>query len=250
MQHVWKITWLLIELLAAIATAAEELPTPVEARLHTIAAPRVIHAGRYIYAPSPVTGSAIFAATYLPPSKPASAAPREGDFKIDRNLPDELRARDADYRGSPYAKGHLIPWGHFSNLADAQATLNYSNAAPQSPNMNSGIWGQNIEPAVRALRDETHGVFDITILIYEFRRQVPRWIGPGHIFVPTHFAKAAIQVDGDQVTAIRSWMVPNEAVAPGPDKFRTTLAMIEAKSQLELCPWLDEETERRLENAE
>lgn len=250
MNHAWKIFWILIELLAASATAAEELPTPVGARLHTIAVPRVIHAGRYIYAPSPVTGSAIFAATYLPAGEVRDTFPRKGDFKVDRNLPPELRAKSTDYEGSGLAKGHLIPWAHMGTEAAALSTLNFSNCAPQDANMNSGIWGQKIEPAVRALRDATHSVYDVTILIYAHRQQKPRWIGPGHILVPTHFAKAVLVLNGGEPERMVAWIVPNRPIAdPDPDKFLVSVVDVQDQSQLDLFSDLDDELETRLENA-
>lgn len=246
-----KLLIFVAELMLSSSSHADTLPTPVEARLRTIAAPRVIHAGRYIYAPSPVTGSAIYSAVYLPPGKPRPTPAREGNFKADSNLPPALRLSPDNYKGSGFAKGHLIPWAHFGDLSDCLATWNISNAGPQHPNMNSGIWGQKIEPATRSLRDETHGVFDCTILIYAYRQTEPRWIGEGHVLVPTHFAKLAIQVDENlEPTATRAWIVPNEFIpTPDPDKYLVSIVELESQTQLELCPWIDEATEDRLENA-
>ena len=76
---------------------------------------------------------------------------RAGGFRRDPAIPKADQASAADYRASGYDIGHQAPAGDFAFSAEAmRATFVFSNAAPQTPQLNRGPW-RDLEVAVRAL---------------------------------------------------------------------------------------------------
>src|SRR5260370_979216 len=90
---------LLMLCVPAIAAAAEPSRTPeIETKLRTLAVPRVIDAGAFVYVPSPVTGSAAWTAEYITAEDLAGHAKRQGKFRVDPAMPG-TRVNADDYRG-------------------------------------------------------------------------------------------------------------------------------------------------------
>ncbi|BDM69083.1 hypothetical protein HEK616_25700 [Streptomyces nigrescens] len=74
--------------------------------------------------------------------------PREGGWRFDPRLPEDLQAGDPVYRDNSLDKGHLVRrldpvWGEAAEAARANAdTFHYTNAAPQADVFNQGkkLW--------------------------------------------------------------------------------------------------------------
>lgn len=212
----------------------------------TVAAPRVVNAGRYIYAPSHVTGSAIYSAVYIAAGTERGQVDRAtaGKFKADDNLPAEMQARPADYADSGHDTGHLVEFAALDDDQTAAAsTFNLSNAVPQNPTLNRGLWNR-IEREARDLADRGDGVLIVNLPIYDYRRHPPKTIGAGHIFRPTDLAKVALVFRDKKPHSLRAWIVPNAAPAPhgsgtaNPDHYRATGRQVEIATQLDLFPTL------------
>ena len=76
---------------------------------------------------------------------------RTGGFRRDPAIAKADQAGASDYRGSGYDIGHQAPAGDFAFSAEAmRATFIFTNAAPQTPQLNRGPW-RDLEVAVRAL---------------------------------------------------------------------------------------------------
>lgn len=69
--------------------------------------------------------------------------PRDGmSFKNDES--DLQCAKDADYAGNGYDKGHLANAEDFaSDCTKEELTFRYYNCLPQTPNLNRGVWKKN-----------------------------------------------------------------------------------------------------------
>ena len=211
-------------LLYAAALAAAAGPPPFAAEALTVAAPRVVNAGRYVYAPSHVTGTAIYSAVYIAAGTNRGQADRgtAGKFKADANLPPELQAKPADYRDSGQDIGHLVEFAALSDdQAAAASTNNLSNAVPESATLNRGLL-RLIEREARDLADSqgASGVVIVNVPIYDYRRQKPRSIGAGHIFRPTDLAKVALVFRGHDPPPDPSWP-PGKPAALRLGLFRT-----------------------------
>lgn len=232
---------------AAWTVAAQERPTLVDARLETIAAPRVIHAGRITYAFSPVTGSALFAAEYLTPESLVANVERAGAFRVDPGLPAELRVSPRAYDGTGKDKGHLAPADtHKADQDDQDATFLISNAVPQVPEFNRGLWRQ-IEQAAKQLVHGDRSAYIVTVPVYDCRTQPVQLVGG--VMVPTRIAKVAIVIERGRPIEARAWIAANAVPAAGvtPGDCATTIDLVEGASQLDLFSWLDDETESRME---
>ena len=75
-------------------------------------------------------------------------AKRKNQFSMDYRL-GEYSSTNADYKGSNYDRGHLVPAGDFFwNQLLKDETFVLTNAAPQNPNLNRGLW-RKIENRIR-----------------------------------------------------------------------------------------------------
>lgn len=241
--------------LAAIAFANAAPPAklsdtqPPPFALESVAAPRMLRDGNYLYAPSPVTGSAIFAVEYLTSKSLAGDAPRKNEFHADEQLPEWIRATNGDYEGSGFDRGHLAAADDHRTAAAKRATFNLSNMTPQNGPLNRGLW-RKIETAARDLVDDRTDVYLVTIPLADYRRHKPHTIGAGHILIPTHYAKAALLLRDGQPHAMRAWLAPNhEPKDTEAASYEVNVAEVQQRSQLELFSFLRDDVETRLENA-
>jgi endonuclease G, mitochondrial len=208
-------------------------------------APKVIHAGRFAFAPSAVTGSAIWVSECLTPDCLKGNAVR-GSFHVDEHLPKEFRASSADYAHSGYAIGHLAPAGDYHEQGAQDATFVFTNAVPQDPTLNSGLWAK-IEAEVRALVADDTVIHVVTIPLYRYPR-ADRVKRLGNVIVPTDLAKAAYLERRGKPHSMLAWLVPNISPAGRTaDSFRVSVDAIEAAAELDLFSELDDEVENRLE---
>lgn len=237
---------------ALFGSASEELPLPADDRLVASFVPRAVQAdATFAYMPSPVTGSYAAAIEHLSLASMAGDGKRVGNFHVDQEVPGDLRATARDYQQSRFDIGHGAPDG---NVGDDQAKVRraiFTNAAPQKPGLNRGLWRQ-IEDAVRATIDERHSAIVVTVPIYCYRSYPVQTIGPGHIFVPTHFAKAAVVLDGEgKPEQMLAWLVENKT--PGArsslDLSKASVDEIERLTQSDLFAWLPDDIETKWEAA-
>ena len=95
-------------------------------------------------------------------------------------------AKDEDYAGSGYDKGHLANAEDFAyNCEKDKKTFCYYNCLPQTVKLNRGIW-KVWEGTIRDL-SHTKRIFIVTGGIYKSKT-----IGPGKIGVPTYCYKIVI----------------------------------------------------------
>jgi len=81
--------------------------------------------------------------------KATACLDRTDNFRPDENVPTSGRAQLADYRGSGYDRGHIVPAGNMQWSPKAMSeSLLLSNMAPQLGSFNRGIWKQ-LETRVR-----------------------------------------------------------------------------------------------------
>jgi len=77
---------------------------------------------------------------------------RKDAFRPDYRIPEPFRVKDSDYKGSGYARGHLIASANKLNSEVANSeTFLMTNMSPQVSSFNSGLWS-TLEDKVRELR--------------------------------------------------------------------------------------------------
>lgn len=158
-------------------------------------------------------------------------------------------ATDADYRNSAFTRGHMAPAADFAFSAEARrSTFVLSNAAPQPPALNLGRWSQ-LESAIRQLAAQSGSTLTvITGPIFDPASQ-PRFIGPNHVAIPTHFFKVVLANSGNGRTAY-AFVLPNTSESLAPlHTYATTVRDVERRTGLDFFSFLPDMEEEQLENA-
>jgi len=117
---------------------------------------------------------------------------RESSFEQDPNLKNSTgSASNEDYTGSGYDRGHLAP---AADMAWSEAAMNesfyYSNASPQVPAFNRGIW-KRLESRVREWALANDSVFVVTGPVLS---EISERIGPNEVSVPTRYYKVVLDI--------------------------------------------------------
>jgi endonuclease G len=173
----------------------------------------------------------------------ASSSGRPSGFRKDRGLASPSAA-DRDYRSSGFHRGHLVPAADFSSPEAVRATFLLSNAVPQTPSVNTGLW-RRLENAVRRAARTADRVHVFTGTLFEGERKT---IGPGQVAVPSHTYKVVLLIQGDSA-AMFAAIVPNhENVSGSLDQFTVTVDEIEHRTGLDFFSELDDAIENDLES--
>ena len=156
-------------------------------------------------------------------------------------------ARNSDYRGSGFSRGHLVPAADFASNEDGRrATYVLSNAVPQNLSMNAGKWRQ-LESAIRALAAQAEATYVFTGPI--FAGTAIESIGASRVAVPTHLFKVALVITGER-KAMYAAILPNRPANGEPlDSFTTSVDEVERVTGLDFFSSLEDIEEERLEAA-
>ena len=167
------------------------------------------YAGMY----DPAEKTSLWIAERLSSSAISGRASRKGiDFDEDPQIPSGANARLEDYRGSGYDKGHLAPAGDYrANQALMNQTFLLSNAVPQNPDHNRGIWA-NLEASIREMTARRGDLYVITGPVYTNPRRSK--IGRG-VSVPDALYKVVVDVGRHEMTASSFQIVPMSAMTRG-----------------------------------
>ncbi|MFN7918550.1 MAG: DNA/RNA non-specific endonuclease [Bryobacteraceae bacterium] len=183
-----------------------------------------------------------WAAYELLPANLGGHAQRPHRFHADAMLVGPT-ARNADYRLSGFHRGHLVPADDFAFSSEAIAsTFVLSNAAPQLPAVNQGIW-RRIENSVRVTAGRSDAVYVFTGPLFSG--------GPaqfaGEVAVPTHFFKVWLAIQGEQKRMYAA-IVPNaEVSAESLDDFAVSVGEVERRTGLDFFSSLAHDEQRALE---
>lgn len=194
-------------------------------------------------------------------------------YEEDRAIrPAVLRSSRGDYAGTGYRLGQMAPADSFDrSVAALAATFLLSNAAPQTPSLNGGLW-RDLEGWVRLIARNHRGIWVVTgnLFAEEWRdvgtpdRQLRaidpfdrikddkrHWIGGGRVAVPTHGFKALLVArDSGDLTAY-GFVMPNQRRRlPGDvGDYLLPVDLIEDLTGLDLFAALDDRVEDDLEAA-
>jgi len=138
---------------------------------------------------SGVTRTPLWAAHHLTATeiRGARELDRQDSFRAEDRLPANERAEMADYRGSGYDRGHLVPNGDMASRAQQSDSFSLANMMPQSPNNNRVVWN-NLEQALRSLVIQEQEAYVVTGGAFIGQRLAR--IGANGVFVPSDTFKA------------------------------------------------------------
>ncbi|MCX7764744.1 MAG: DNA/RNA non-specific endonuclease [Bacteroidia bacterium] len=168
---------------------------------------------------------------------------RTQDFRPDPLVPHQS-AQLADYRGSGYDRGHLVPAGDFKWDSTAMSETFYlSNMSPQLHEFNAGIW-EEVESTVRqwALQKGTLVVFTGPVL-----KEVRKRIGESRVSVPSAFYKVVYDLN-EKFPAAAAFIVPHAPSSKPPTSFLVRVDSVEKLTEIDFFPALPDEIEERIES--
>ena len=129
---------------------------------------------------------------------------RKGSFVKDPLLNAE-QAKSADYSGSGFDKGHLVPCEDMSFSGKAMhETFYYSNCVPQTIELNRGLW-KVLEDLSRHWGKEYGEVIIISGPVFEINQKK---LGEGEIPIPNSFYKIILRHESQTYKAL-SFILPN-----------------------------------------
>lgn len=202
---------------------------------------RIGYAGLY----DPFERTPLWIAEQLVKNNLAGDADREGmDFIADPDIPAGAMPKPADYSKSGYDKGHMAPAADFKQSMTAMnATFQFANAVPQTPESNRHIW-KDLEESTRELASRRGELYVVTGPIYS---TTPRNQLKGRVSIPDATYKILIDPKAKSMTG---FVVPNTN-NPGKDfrAYQVNVREIEKLSGLNFNSQLTQVEADRLEVA-
>ncbi len=153
------------------------------------------------------------------------------------------RATDADYRNSGYDRGHMCPSGDnkWSKKAQRQTFL-YTNACPQSPNLNAGDWNE-MENQCRQWANELGDIYIVCgPILYKNRHKT---IGSNHVVVPDAFFKVVLCMNGEPKAI--GFIYKNEPGNRPKGDYVNTVDEVERITGIDFFPALPDDVEDKVE---
>ena len=170
-------------------------------------------------------------------------------FAADSLAGEEFRSTAADYRGSGFDIGHLAPADtHRLSQSDLDSTFLYSNATPQIPEFNRGLW-KSLEAKVREIGETSPAVWVITAPLWlpEKGKLNIEAIGPHAVWVPSHCGKAVL-IERKEEIELRAWIMPNRDLKGRKlEEFEVSVDQFETAAGFDCWSELPDETEKKME---
>lgn len=156
---------------------------------------------------------------------------RTEDFRHDPQIPQS--AELSDYKGSGWARGHMVPAGDMTWSPKAMSETFYlSNIIPQNARNNSGAWNR-IEQKVRVWAMREKSLWIITGPIYD-KSKKPRTIGETAVRVPDAIFK--IVLDETPPKKMIAFISPNEDTEAPPRELVVTVDEVERRTGFDFFP--------------
>ena len=163
---------------------------------------------------------------------------KDFNFTTDPLLPKSLQAKDSDYTGSGYDRGHLCPAADVKEH-QTEETFYLTNICPQDARLNRGYW-RGVEKTVRDLTRKYQKLHVFTgplYLPYEAHDRKTyvtyQVIGKNHVAVPTHFFKVIFAETAGKFQET-AYILPNCSIGnlEPLEKFKTTVKKVEKAAGL------------------
>jgi len=168
---------------------------------------------------------------------------RTDDFREDPEVPTGS-ASLADYRGSGYDRGHLIPAADMKWSQEAMSASFYlSNMSPQNPSFNRGGW-RTLETLVRNWAIENEAVYVTTggILTPGLIK-----IGPNGVSVPEKYYKVVLDYREPELKGI-GFILPNEKIEQDLINYVMSIDRVEAETGIDFFYNLPDDIEEQIES--
>lgn len=167
--------------------------------------------------------------------------PRSSTFK-DCKQGEIESAKQSDYKGSGYDKGHLCPAADMKLSAEAmKETFQMWNMSPQVPAFNRGKWA-DLEALVRSyIKTETDTLFIVTGPVFISNNGS---IGKGEVTVPSYFYKVVYSPTKGGI----GFLLPNQKINSKLPSWQISIELVEALTGIDFFPQLPKEVQARVES--
>ena len=188
-----------------------------------------------------------WAADCLTRDKLKKVVERTDDFREDPEISTGT-ATLADYKGSGYDRGHLVPAANMWWDAQAMSESFYlSNMSPQTGELNRGMW-KELEEQVRDWAGEFGTVYITSGPILE-KDNYPTIGKKNQIAVPEYYYKVILaHTDNDEWSAI-GFIMENKKLSGEIKDYVTTVDAVEKRTNIDFFADLDDDIEAKLESA-
>jgi endonuclease G len=173
-------------------------------------------------------------------------AERKDWFEEDKKI-STGSATYADYKGSGYNRGHLVPAADMAfDKQVMQETFQMSNISPQLKAFNNGVW-KELEENVRSWARENDKLYVVTGPILD--STLVRYIGKtSKITVPEHFYKVILDYHGTEKKAI-GFIIPNELSTRRLEDYMVSVDKVEELTGIDFfADMIPDEEEEKLES--
>jgi len=171
-----------------------------------------------------------------------STTERSDRFLVDSKVKTKS-ASDADYKGSGFDRGHIVP---AADMAFSEECMNtsfyYSNMSPQFPGFNRGIW-KKLETLVRFWAFTYDSLHIISGPLFPDSLVT---IGPNKVSIPSQYFKAVLLYKANDKKAI-GFILPNASSIADLKSFSLSIDEIEEETGLDLFAELNPTDEQLLE---
>ncbi len=173
----------------------------------------------------------------------AAETDRADNFREDPSIPTGS-ATLADYRGSGYDRGHLIPAADQKWSAEAMDDSFFlSNMSPQTHSFNAGIWSK-LESAVRTMAAQNR---EICVVTGPVLTDGPyKTIGANNVSVPNYYYKVILDYLEPEKKAIGFILAQDDKGSLS--AFAVSVDDVEKLTGIDFFPLLDDADESALES--
>lgn len=169
---------------------------------------------------------------------------RTDDFRHDAQVP--RSAELSDYKGSGWARGHMVPAADMKWSAKAMSeTFLLSNIIPQDPSNNSGAWNR-IEQQIRNWAKRESSLVIITGPIYDTELEA-RQIGVTGVRIPDFIYK--IVFDETPPRKMIAFIAPNRNTKKKPWQLAVTVDEVEEATCFDFFNEIPDLEQSRLESS-
>lgn len=175
----------------------------------------------------------------------ADNAQRADNFHEDPSIPTGS-ATLADYKGSGYDRGHMVPAADLKWSEQAMDDSFFmSNMSPQAGALNRGVWA-DLESVVRTFAAQNQAICVVTGPVLTDGPY--KKIGDNEVSVPNYYFKAILDYTAPEYKAI-GFLLANEGSKEELESFAVTIDELEELTGLDFFPRLPDEEEKALESS-
>lgn len=171
--------------------------------------------------------------------------PRKDNFRPDPSI-STGSASLADYKGSGYDRGHLVPAADLRYSKESMDDSFYmSNMSPQDPNFNREIWA-DLEATVRQFAYDNGSIFVVTGPVLTDGPY--KTIGDNKVTIPKRYYKAILDYTQPELKTI-GFLLDNKNSSKPLSSFACSIDYLEDVTGIDFFPNLPDKEEVYLESS-